>query len=80
MPRYTGDKSRLSKTKSNTYAGVAFWEFGSFLAGAKVLLPVSKINPALLASYTGAIAPGTLYAMSSLYYFLLTPADDADET
>ena len=25
-----------------TYAGVAFWEFGSFLAGAKVLLPVSK--------------------------------------
>ena len=26
------------------------------------------------------LALGTLYAMSSLYYFLLTPADDADET
>lgn len=25
-----------------TYAGIAFWGFGSFLAGAKFLLPVSK--------------------------------------
>ena len=25
-----------------TYAGVAFWEFGNFLSGAMFLLPVSK--------------------------------------
>ncbi|RMX67222.1 hypothetical protein DD238_001124 [Peronospora effusa] len=92
-----------------TYAGFAFWGFGSFLAGAKFLLPLSKyvaldfeydmkpsldpdleasvqgpqgevfknilmgltmsgINPALLASYTGAIA--SVYGTGMLEFTL----------
>ncbi|TDH73637.1 uncharacterized protein CCR75_003024 [Bremia lactucae] len=38
-----------------TYAGIAFWGFGSFLAGAKFLLPVSKVLGAIMFTLIGLI-------------------------
>ncbi|CAI5742259.1 unnamed protein product [Hyaloperonospora brassicae] len=38
-----------------TYAGVAFWGFGSFLAGAKFLLPVSKVLGAIMFTLIGLV-------------------------
>lgn len=36
-----------------TYAGIAFWGFGSFLAGAKFLLPASKVLGAIMFTLIG---------------------------
>ncbi|KAK1944634.1 hypothetical protein P3T76_004546 [Phytophthora citrophthora] len=38
-----------------TYAGIAFWGFGSFLAGAKFLLPVSKVLGAIMFTLIGLV-------------------------
>uniref|UniRef100_K3WRK4 Uncharacterized protein n=1 Tax=Globisporangium ultimum (strain ATCC 200006 / CBS 805.95 / DAOM BR144) TaxID=431595 RepID=K3WRK4_GLOUD len=38
-----------------TYAGIAFWGFGSFLAGAKFLLPVSKVLGAVMFTVVGIV-------------------------
>ncbi|DAZ95651.1 TPA: hypothetical protein N0F65_002280 [Lagenidium giganteum] len=38
-----------------TYAGIAFWGFGSFLAGAKFLLPVSKVLGAVMFTIVGMV-------------------------
>ncbi|GLD94473.1 hypothetical protein PINS_up003084 [Pythium insidiosum] len=38
-----------------TYAGIAFWGFGSFLAGAKFLLPASKVLGAIMFTVVGTI-------------------------
>ncbi|TMW68362.1 hypothetical protein Poli38472_005830 [Pythium oligandrum] len=38
-----------------TYAGIAFWGFGSFLAGATFLLPVSKVLGAIMFTVIGTI-------------------------
>ncbi|KAF1322704.1 Lysine exporter protein, partial [Globisporangium splendens] len=38
-----------------TYAGIAFWGFGSFLAGAKFLLPVSKVLGAVMLTVVGIV-------------------------
>ncbi|CEG37513.1 lysine exporter protein (lyse ygga) [Plasmopara halstedii] len=38
-----------------TYAGIAFWGFGSFLAGAKFLLPTSKVLGAIMFTLIGLI-------------------------
>ncbi|CAH0473972.1 unnamed protein product [Peronospora belbahrii] len=38
-----------------TYAGIAFWGFGSFLAGFKSLLPVSKVLGAVMFTLIGLV-------------------------
>ncbi|CAI5732170.1 unnamed protein product [Peronospora farinosa] len=38
-----------------TYAGFAFWGFGSFLAGAKFLLPLSKVLGAIMFTLIGFV-------------------------